>query len=82
MRGADLDGDGFEDFNRIHNGNYSSIFTDGDVDVRINRDLSDPHRAIIQAGRVVIVVNNFPGGGQSCQNNNQCNPELISWRQL
>ncbi len=82
VRGADLDGDGLEDFDQIHNKGYTSTFVDGTVDVSVRRDPTDPHRAIIQAGGVEITVNNFPGGGQSCQNNTKCNPELISWRQL
>ncbi len=82
LYGTDLDGDGVEDFDQIHSINGTVWFRDGDVDVNIRRDPTNPHAAIIQAGRVEIIVNNFPGGGQSCQNNNQCNPELIAWREL
>ena len=77
--GQDRNGDGTEDFQEVHGNGTVVWYTYDGTQVTVSRSPDDPHLAIIQAGRVTITVNNFPGGGQSCLNNNQCTPELVAW---
>ena len=78
--GYDMDGDGTEDFQQVHSdGTPLYYFLDG-MEVAVVRDPNDPHQAIITVGRISVTVNNFPGGGESCEHNNQCTPERVAWR--
>ena len=77
--GQDLDINGVEDFQQVHGNGTAVLYTYGAQEVIISRAADDPHVAVITSGRVTIRVNNFPGGGQSCQNNNQCTPERVAW---
>lgn len=77
--GQDRDLDGVEDFHQVHgNGDVLVYLIDG-VEVMVERDPNDPQQATITVEDIVLTVNNFPGGGQSCQNNNQCTPERVAW---
>jgi len=77
--GSDLDLDGFEDFQQVHGNGEVIFYTVDGAEVTISRDPNDPHQAIIEIDGMRVVINNFPGGGQSCLNNNQCTPERVAW---
>ena len=77
--GSDMNLDGYEDFQQVHGAGEVVFYTVDGTEVTIYRDPNDPHQAYISVLGMHVLVNNFPGGGQSCLNNNQCTPELVAW---
>lgn len=72
--------DSVEDFQQIHGNNNPVSFIDDNYVVLIERHPTDPNLAIIQVGSVTLTINNFPGGGESCQHSPQCRPERVAWK--
>jgi len=79
--GEDRDLSGVEDFQQIHGNNDPVSFIDDNYIVLILRHPTDPNLAIIRVGAVELTINNFPGGGQSCQHSPQCRPEWVAWQE-
>lgn len=80
--GTDFNEDNKDDKKQVHGNDEVIFFITDNVEAVIKRDPQDPNQAIIQVGRIKLLVNNFPGGGQSCANNNKCKPDIIAWREL